>query len=133
MVRGAQPALFLSKKQYVLRKKPPGALLSSTAHAVEREYRVLHAIGTSSDVPVPDVYVLCEDVSVIGTPFYVRFCQMENKVLRFKAWKLIGNYRLWSLLKDASLPTFACYLCLLRREDNGMDRIMNCHWKYGCY
>ncbi|KAG2183608.1 hypothetical protein INT43_006616 [Umbelopsis isabellina] len=60
-----------NKQQYVLRKKPPGALLSATAHAVEREFRVLNALGTSSDVPVPKVYVLCEDVSIIGTPFYV--------------------------------------------------------------
>ncbi|KAG0046652.1 hypothetical protein BGZ83_008208 [Gryganskiella cystojenkinii] len=57
--------------RYVLRKKPAGALLSSTAHAVEREFRILKALGENSDVPVPKVYTLCEDVSVIGTPFYV--------------------------------------------------------------
>ncbi|KAF8922818.1 kinase-like domain-containing protein [Dissophora ornata] len=57
--------------RYVLRKKPAGALLSSTAHAVEREYRILKALGEKSDVPVPKVYTLCEDSSVIGTPFYV--------------------------------------------------------------
>ncbi|KAI1295974.1 hypothetical protein EDD11_007675 [Mortierella claussenii] len=57
--------------RYVLRKKPAGALLSSTAHAVEREYRILKALGEKSDVPVPKVYTLCEDVSIIGTPFYV--------------------------------------------------------------
>ncbi|KAG0764205.1 hypothetical protein G6F57_002696 [Rhizopus arrhizus] len=60
-----------NEKQYVLRKKPPGSLVSSTAHAVEREYRIIHALGTQTDVPVPKVYVLCEDTSVIGTPFYV--------------------------------------------------------------
>lgn len=54
-----------------MRKKPPGALLSKTAHAVEREYRIINALGEKSDVPVPKVYTLCEDVSVIGTPFYV--------------------------------------------------------------
>lgn len=54
-----------------MRKKPPGSLVSSTAHAVEREYRIIHALGTQTDVPVPKVYVLCEDTSVIGTPFYV--------------------------------------------------------------
>ncbi|KAG0236958.1 hypothetical protein BGW42_002171 [Actinomortierella wolfii] len=57
--------------KYVLRKKPAGALLSSTAHAVEREYRILKALGEKSDVPVPKVYTLCEDASLIGTPFYV--------------------------------------------------------------
>ncbi|KAI8087873.1 kinase-like domain-containing protein [Gilbertella persicaria] len=60
-----------NQQQYVLRKKPPGALLSSTAHAVEREYRIIHALGTHTDVPVPKVYVLCRDIDVIGTPFYV--------------------------------------------------------------
>lgn len=62
---------YISQQQYVLRKKPPGALLSSTAHAVEREYRIIHALATKTDVPVPKVYVLCEDNDVIGTPFYV--------------------------------------------------------------
>ncbi|KAF9972261.1 hypothetical protein BGZ73_004646 [Actinomortierella ambigua] len=57
--------------KYVLRKKPAGSLLSSTAHAVEREYRILKALGDTSDVPVPKVYTLCEDTSLIGTPFYV--------------------------------------------------------------
>ncbi|OBZ91156.1 Acyl-CoA dehydrogenase family member 11 [Choanephora cucurbitarum] len=60
-----------NQQQYVLRKKPPGALLSSTAHAVEREYRIIQALGTQTNVPVPKVYVLCEDNSIIGTPFYV--------------------------------------------------------------
>ncbi|CAI9118956.1 OLC1v1020590C1 [Oldenlandia corymbosa var. corymbosa] len=57
-------------KRYVLRKKPPGKLLQS-AHAVEREYQVLHALGTQTIVPVPKVFCLCTDSSVIGTPFYI--------------------------------------------------------------
>ncbi|KAJ8540382.1 hypothetical protein K7X08_030301 [Anisodus acutangulus] len=57
-------------KRYVLRKKPPGKLLAS-AHAVEREYEVLHALGTHTRVPVPKVFCLCTDSSVIGTPFYI--------------------------------------------------------------
>jgi aminoglycoside phosphotransferase (APT) family kinase protein len=56
-------------RRYVLRKKPPGAILQS-AHAVEREYKVMHALG-SVGVPVPRMRLLCEDASVIGTPFYV--------------------------------------------------------------
>ncbi|KAI8876130.1 APH-domain-containing protein [Backusella circina FSU 941] len=60
-----------NQQQYVLRKKPPGALISATAHAIEREYRIINALGTKTDVPVPKVYVLCEDKDVIGTPFYV--------------------------------------------------------------
>ena len=56
-------------RHYVLRRKPPGELLAS-AHAVDREYRVLRALQ-DTDVPVPRVYCLCEDDSVIGSSFYV--------------------------------------------------------------
>jgi aminoglycoside phosphotransferase (APT) family kinase protein len=55
--------------ELVLRKKPPGELLPS-AHAVEREYRIMRALA-STDVPVPPALALCEDKSVIGTPFFV--------------------------------------------------------------
>jgi len=55
--------------RWVLRKKPPGKLLKS-AHAVEREYKVMHALQ-ESDVPVPRMDLLCEDESIIGTPFFV--------------------------------------------------------------
>jgi len=55
--------------KYVLRKKPPGKLLRS-AHAVDREYRVLRALSGSA-VPVPQTRLYCDDDSVIGTPFYL--------------------------------------------------------------
>jgi aminoglycoside phosphotransferase (APT) family kinase protein len=55
--------------KYVLRRKPPGKLLPS-AHAVDREYRVITALG-GTDVPVPRTYALCEDPAVIGTAFYI--------------------------------------------------------------
>jgi aminoglycoside phosphotransferase (APT) family kinase protein len=55
--------------QYVLRRKPPGKLLPS-AHAVEREYRVIAALASSA-VPVARAYGLCEDSAVIGSAFYV--------------------------------------------------------------
>lgn len=54
---------------YVLRKKPSGPLLPS-AHAVEREYRVIVALR-GSGVPVAPALLLCEDTAVIGTAFYV--------------------------------------------------------------
>ncbi len=54
---------------YVLRRKPVGDLLQS-AHSVDREYRVLKALGTT-DVPVPRVFALCEDDAVLGSAFYV--------------------------------------------------------------
>ena len=55
--------------QYVLRKKPAGTLLPS-AHAVDREFRVISALHGST-VPVARPLCLCTDESVIGTMFYV--------------------------------------------------------------
>jgi len=55
--------------QYVLRRQPPGDLLKS-AHAVDREYRVINALK-GSDVPVARADHLCEDRDVIGSMFYV--------------------------------------------------------------
>jgi aminoglycoside phosphotransferase (APT) family kinase protein len=54
---------------YVLRRKPPGRLLPG-AHAVDREYRAIAALGAQG-FPVPRVYGLCDDEAVIGTAFYV--------------------------------------------------------------
>jgi len=56
-------------RRYVLRRKPPGHLLPS-AHAIEREFRVMSALA-GTDVPVAKTYALCEDAGVIGTAFYV--------------------------------------------------------------
>jgi aminoglycoside phosphotransferase (APT) family kinase protein len=56
--------------KYVMRKKPPGKLVSKTAHQVEREYRIIHALE-KTDVPVPKAYCLCEDTAVVGTAFYI--------------------------------------------------------------
>jgi aminoglycoside phosphotransferase (APT) family kinase protein len=64
--------------RYVMRRKPPGKLLPS-AHAVDREYRVIHALN-ATDVPVPRAHLLCEDADVIGTPFYVME-RVEGRVL----------------------------------------------------
>ena len=55
--------------EYVLRKRPPGKLLPS-AHAVDREFRVMHALE-QSQVPVPRMLHMCEDESVIGQTFFV--------------------------------------------------------------
>ncbi|PKQ09564.1 MAG: phosphotransferase family protein [Alphaproteobacteria bacterium HGW-Alphaproteobacteria-12] len=65
-------------KKYVLRRKPPGKLLPS-AHAVDREYKVitaLHGVG----FPAPRTYCLCDDDSVIGTMFYI-MDMVEGRVL----------------------------------------------------
>lgn len=65
-------------KSYVLRRKPPGKLLPS-AHAVDREYKVITALA-GTDVPVARTYCLCEDESVIGTMFYIMDC-VDGRVL----------------------------------------------------
>lgn len=61
--------LEAGSRRCVLRKKPPGKLLPS-AHAVEREYRVMQALAETA-VPVCRMLLLCEDCEVIGTPFIV--------------------------------------------------------------
>ena len=67
----SNPTYHLATKAgaYVLRKKPGGTLLPS-AHAVDREYRVMKALD-GTGVPVPHVRLFCDDASVIGTVFYV--------------------------------------------------------------
>ncbi len=65
--------LITPNQKYVLRRKPPGKLLPS-AHAVDREYRVISALGPTG-FPVPKTFCLCEDDSIIGTAFYImEFC-----------------------------------------------------------
>lgn len=56
-------------RSYVLRKKPPGQLLAS-AHAIDREYRIMSALQ-GSDVPVPRMLAYCEDEQIVGTPFFL--------------------------------------------------------------
>jgi aminoglycoside phosphotransferase (APT) family kinase protein len=67
----SNPTFLLSspERRFVLRRKPPGKLLPS-AHAVDREFRVLEALK-DSDVPVAHAYALCEDPDIIGSAFYV--------------------------------------------------------------
>ena len=61
--------LEAEKGKFVLRRKPPGSLLKS-AHAVDREYKVLTSL-MDTDVPTPKTFLLCEDDKVIGTQFYI--------------------------------------------------------------
>ncbi|HEY8242979.1 MAG: phosphotransferase [Vicinamibacteria bacterium] len=63
---------------YVLRRKPPGKLLPS-AHAVDREFRVMRALAGTA-VPVPECLCLCSDEEVIGSMFYV-MRHVEGRVL----------------------------------------------------
>ncbi len=70
--------LVTPDKKYVLRRKPPGKLLPS-AHAVDREFKVISALGTTG-FPVAHAYALCMDEDVIGTMFYV-MSMVEGRIL----------------------------------------------------
>jgi aminoglycoside phosphotransferase (APT) family kinase protein len=77
----SNPTYFLelsNGKRYVLRRAPPGKIVSPTAHRVDREFKVMKQLGSdpASRVPVPKVHVLCEDASVLGSSFYIMdFCE----------------------------------------------------------
>jgi aminoglycoside phosphotransferase (APT) family kinase protein len=63
--------LLTPNRSYVLRTKPgPVAKLLPSAHAIEREFKVMQGLH-GTDVPVPQMHVLCEDESIIGRAFYV--------------------------------------------------------------
>lgn len=66
-------------RRYVMRKKSPGELLPS-AHAVDREFRVIKALA-GTGVPVAPALALCEDAAVIGTAFYI-MAFVEGRILR---------------------------------------------------
>ncbi|MDO8705594.1 MAG: phosphotransferase family protein [Sulfuricaulis sp.] len=77
----SNPTFFVTFEQgpeLVLRKQPTGDLLKS-AHAVDREYRIMCALQTT-DVPVPNALFFCDDRDVIGTPFYVME-RLQGRVL----------------------------------------------------
>ena len=76
--------------RYVLRRKPPGTLLAS-AHAVDREYRVLRALADTA-VPVPRALALCADDAVIGSMFYVMEF-LDGRILWNPELPELGNAR----------------------------------------
>jgi len=80
--KGASNPTFLltaGDRRWVLRKKPPGQLLAS-AHQVDREYRIMSALG-GIGFPVPKMRAFCDDSAVIGTPFYVMDF-LEGRIFR---------------------------------------------------
>ena len=87
----SNPTFILSSSsgKYVLRRKPSGKLLKS-AHAVDREFRVMSALA-ETNVPVPKMYCLCEDEDVIGSMFYV---------MEYVAGRNFGDPRLPDLSVD---------------------------------
>ena len=75
----SNPTFFVTydSRRMVLRKQPPGALLPS-AHAVDREHRVIAALRGSA-VPVPEALLFCDDRTVVGTPFYI-MARLDGRV-----------------------------------------------------
>jgi aminoglycoside phosphotransferase (APT) family kinase protein len=84
----SNPTFFVSfdNRDMVLRKRPAGGNLLPSAHAVDREYRILNALA-GTDVPVPATVLFCEDESVVGTQFYV-MDRLEGRI--FETYLLDG-------------------------------------------
>ncbi|MGA2953906.1 MAG: phosphotransferase family protein, partial [Caulobacteraceae bacterium] len=98
--RGASNPTFLitaGDRRLVLRKKPPGQLLAS-AHQVDREYRVMKALGETG-FPVPHMRVLCDDESVIGQAFYVMDFK-EGRIFRDARMPGLGRAERAALYDD---------------------------------
>ena len=84
------------RASYVLRRKPPGTLLPS-AHAVDREYRVMHALATQTSFPVAKPLLLCEDASIIGTVFFL---------MQYVEGKIFWEPTLPELPRESRRPVF---------------------------
>src|ERR1051326_4684454 len=95
--------LVTPNRKYVLRRKPPGRLLPS-AHAVDREFRVISALHPTG-FPVAKPYLLCEDESVVGTMFYVMEC-VEGRVIWEGTLPGLENNQRWAIY-DAMNETIA--------------------------
>ncbi len=91
-------------QEWVLRKKPPGKLLPS-AHAVDREYRIIKALQ-ETDVPVPEACLFCDDPSIIGTPFYV-MKRVEGRIFRDAAAQEASSKEERRAIFDAMNDTLA--------------------------
>lgn len=90
----SNPTYFVDdadKTRYILRKKPSGTIISPVAHQVDREYKVLKALGNVEGFPVPKVYCLCMDPSVIGTAFYVRSTSSAATTLTNRTDIILGD------------------------------------------
>lgn len=74
-----------------------GTIISPVAHQVDREFRVLKCLGKVKGFPVPKVYALCMDTSVIGTAFYVSI------LLGLSGQRALSDsHRSWSSLREES-------------------------------
>ena len=94
----SNPTYLLSdgQREWVLRRKPPGQLVSS-AHATDREFRILSALGKTS-FPVPRARMYCDDVSVIGSEFYL-MDRVQGRILvdqTLPGWKPSDRRKLYA-------------------------------------
>ena len=119
-------------RRYILRRKPPGNLLPS-AHAVDREYRVMSALA-ATDVPVARMLALCEDASVIGTAFYVmahvprHHPRRHRKVLVVRAGiartRRVSRSEIYHSISDIPARWFATLAITNSRSDNRLRYTM---------
>jgi aminoglycoside phosphotransferase (APT) family kinase protein len=95
----SNPTYLLSSggRRYVMRKKPPGQLLAS-AHQVDREFRVMKALG-GQGFPVPTMRALCENESIVGTSFYVMDFK-EGRIFRDARMPGLDPKERWALYDD---------------------------------
>lgn len=96
LLQGSGPA------QFVLRKQPPGQILSKTAHRVDREYQIMNCL-VDTPVPVPKMFLLCEDEGVAGKPFYVMEF-MKGRIFKDPALpecEPVERRQLWLALIDS--------------------------------
>src|ERR1700730_14115017 len=99
--------LEVAGRRYVLRRKPPGKLLPS-AHAVDREFRVISALHAQR-FPVAEPVLYCEDAAIAGTPFYVmKF--VEGRVL-WEPHMPAADARERTAVYDAMIATLARLHC----------------------
>ncbi len=94
-------------RRYVLRRKPPGKLLPS-AHAVDREFRVISALYRQN-FPVPEPIVYCDDADVVGTPFFV-MGYVDGRIF-WEPHLLGSNPAERAAVYDAANATIACLHC----------------------
>ena len=100
-------------RRYVMRSKPgPAAKLLPSAHAVDREFRVITALRQAG-IPVPRTYCLCEDEAVIGRAFFIMECvegrDIEPMPLlhRHGADELLAHYGIGDSMRARMLARFA--------------------------
>lgn len=114
-------------QRFVLRKKPPGKLVSKTAHKVEREFRIMHALERT-DVAVPKTHCLCEDESVIGTAFYIMEF-LDGRIFEDFAMPSVGAADRSAMWRDA-VRTLA-RLHAVDRHEVGLDSFGRAGGFYG--